>query len=577
MLGEARINFKKSQDARKKEQQHNLRKLQLGFKVKPGDLPPPEEGGEGGELNADGSPNQQWARVRQLVGPDGTPLKGVVGGASSRTPGVTGAGSTRTPGSAAPGVTASSGVDGLVSQRDGGRSTARPSERSANGSTSASAHAGANMTTPGGSGGAQTDRRSSSSKGGRGSGGAKGGPIGGRSADRGQQRAAAKAAAAEKLKAEAVEKKEAEKRKREQEEADRKKRREREKAREDLIKASEEHRKKVMERSRVKGYERFAHSRQLPPEEIAEYTAAVQARDEAAAFQTIRMFDKHLTPLPPGTSPVFSNTGLDQLVEGGHGGRGSPSAMASSTRYEARYEADEGVQPQPTTTSDDFGPHTKSWLESVIGRATRSPFGGGGGDGVPAGPHTQAALAHALRDAGKGEGRTSTPPQLTPSSQRAARKEAADGEAVAGTDRGLGQGRTPPDSRRAWPSAKQQQQEERDHTDVSPVRSPLDAAMTAMMLGSPPPSSTMRGLHSPHHPLSPARQLSPTRQLSPSRSRAHAMLGLGDPAPVAMAAVPMPVTRSLGLQPQGSVPTATRWPQSPSRWSLPWAVAEQDE
>ena len=33
MLGEARINFKRAQDARKKEQQHNLRRMQLGIKV----------------------------------------------------------------------------------------------------------------------------------------------------------------------------------------------------------------------------------------------------------------------------------------------------------------------------------------------------------------------------------------------------------------------------------------------------------------------------------------------------------------------------------------------------------------
>jgi len=42
MLGEARINFKRAQDARKKEQQHNLRRMQLGIKVDPADLPPDE-------------------------------------------------------------------------------------------------------------------------------------------------------------------------------------------------------------------------------------------------------------------------------------------------------------------------------------------------------------------------------------------------------------------------------------------------------------------------------------------------------------------------------------------------------
>ena len=386
MLGEARINFKKTQDAKKKEQLHNLRKLQLGHTIQnPNDLPPPEEWPEG---TGPGMRRPLQAATRAALFVSSSDKDGAgKGGTEPDARGAAGGGPTDR---STISTTPDASLGALTPQQSQRSSRTRP--------VSAPPTAGRAPPT---------------------------GPLGSHSSQRSTKRLALKQAAAEKLREAAIEKKRDEQTRRELEEGQRKQRREREKAHEAFVRASQNHRQKVVEGSKAKMLDRFKSERgggTLPPDVVAEYMAVVEGHEMAVAVSTIRMFDKFLPPRPPGSSPIVGahlptlgahlpTLGSDpieviaQSSHGGHGGgrvaqsnyaRVDPRALETTDAEAAgassaeQYLLPNAVGLRAAANAARLGPHTRSWLEMMYPRPAH-PSGSSAVVASPSGPHAQAA------------------------------------------------------------------------------------------------------------------------------------------------------------------------------------------
>lgn len=369
MLGEARINFKKTQDAKKKEQLNNLRKLQLGHTIQnPNDLPPPEEWPEGTGPGMR-RPLQAATRAALFVSSsdkDGAGKGGTETDARGDARGAAGGGPTDR---SAISTTPDASLGALTPQQSQRSSRTRP----------VSAPPTAGRAPPSG-------------------------PLGSHSSQRSAKRLALKQAAAEKLREAAVEKKRDEQTRRELEEGQRKQRREREKAHEAFVRAGQNHRQKVVEGSKAKMLDRFKSEcggGTLPPDVVAEYMAVVEGHERAVAVSTIRMFDKLLPPRPPGSSPIEA---IAQPSHGGHGGGGvaqsnyarvdpraleTTDAEAAGASSAEQYLLPNAVGLRAAANAARLGPHTRSWLEMMYPRPAH-PSGSSAVVAPPLGPHAQA-------------------------------------------------------------------------------------------------------------------------------------------------------------------------------------------